>query len=293
MNKKYELTDEKIDHVDRVLYRIRALVAFETVSPGDMGGYIEAESNLSQYDKAWVCDNARVFDKAQVYGNAWIRDNALVYENACVYGDAQVYDNAWICGDSRIYDEAKVYGSARVYGNAQIYGKAQVYDKARVLNRVHVRNNAHVCGNTHVYDSTQVHDNTMTGAMLTLDDHSTAKTLQRIRGWNLRKTGVRSLLEYIRKAWTHPEYDDCLLVPDNIHNEIVEQDGLWLLSTGRVVTNEEIVRALNRLRQIRMVASFSGGQYVFTTTEDAYERFKKAKGLFCVSVMETTSKKME
>ena len=56
--KKYELLqDDTIQHFGRTLYRIRALVAIGAlVSPGDLGGYIEKEENLSQVsgDKAIV-----------------------------------------------------------------------------------------------------------------------------------------------------------------------------------------------------------------------------------------------
>ena len=83
---KYELvkTDKK-QLAGITLYRIKALVAIGlSVSPGDLGGYIEKEQNLSQFGDAWVYGNA------QVYGNARVSGNARVYGDAWVYGDAQV-----------------------------------------------------------------------------------------------------------------------------------------------------------------------------------------------------------
>ena len=77
---KYELvkTDTK-QIAGKTLYRIKALVAINAwVSPGDLGGYIEEEANLSQSGNAWVYSNARVSGNAQVSGNAWVSGNAQV-----------------------------------------------------------------------------------------------------------------------------------------------------------------------------------------------------------------------
>ena len=90
MNRKYEFTGETRNWVGRTLHRIRAVRDFGDVKAGDLGGWIEIESNLSHDGDAWVCGNARVFGKARVYGNAE------------VYGDARVYGNALVCGDARV-----------------------------------------------------------------------------------------------------------------------------------------------------------------------------------------------
>ena len=101
MNKYKILQDQYIEVIGKKLYRVQALKDFDGVKAGDTGGYIESESNLSQYDNAWVSDDARV------YGNAW------------VYGDARVYGNAQVFGDAWVSDDAWVYGNARVCGNAR------------------------------------------------------------------------------------------------------------------------------------------------------------------------------
>ena len=60
--KKFELvlTDTKM-LFGITLYRIKALVAIEAfgVKPGDLGGYIEKEANLSHAGTAWVSGNVR------------------------------------------------------------------------------------------------------------------------------------------------------------------------------------------------------------------------------------------
>ena len=80
MSKKYELTDETKGIGGITLHRIRALMDISRygVRAGDIGGWIEAESNLSQYGDAWVSDDARV------YGNAKVCDDARVYGDALV-----------------------------------------------------------------------------------------------------------------------------------------------------------------------------------------------------------------
>ena len=71
--KKYEFTGETKNFLGRELRRIKALASFGDVAAGEIGGWIENESNLSQT------------------GDAWVYGNALVYGDAWVYGDAQVF----------------------------------------------------------------------------------------------------------------------------------------------------------------------------------------------------------
>ena len=109
MNTKYEFTGETKIVYGRTLHRIKAISAIgETVAPGDIGGWIENENNLSEFDNAWVYDNA------MVYGNAWVYDNAWVSGYAMVYGNAEVYCDARVGGDAEVSGDASVGGDARV-----------------------------------------------------------------------------------------------------------------------------------------------------------------------------------
>jgi len=89
---KYEFTGEVKVEFGVTLKRIRCVTAFGAIAAGTVGGWIEKESNLTQFS-----------------GNAWVSGNALVY------GDAQVY------GDARVYGNAQVYGDARVSGDGDFY----------------------------------------------------------------------------------------------------------------------------------------------------------------------------
>ena len=68
-NKKYVLIkdDTVTTPSGKTLYRIKALVAIgDSVSPRDLGGYIEAEKNLSVYGDAWVFSDALVLKRTDI-----------------------------------------------------------------------------------------------------------------------------------------------------------------------------------------------------------------------------------
>lgn len=128
---KYEFIKTDIKQLGSItLYRIRALVAIGSfVSAGDLGGYVQGESNLSQQGNAWVYGDARVSGNAWVSGNAQVSGNARVSGNAWVYGNARVYGNAQVSGNACVSGNAQVSGDAWVYGDACVSGNAQVADQ--------------------------------------------------------------------------------------------------------------------------------------------------------------------
>ena len=92
--KKYELTDEFIEHWSgKKLYRIRALVAFGVVVAGQLGGFVESEKNLDQSlsGNAWVYGDAQVSGNARVYGNAWVYGNARVRSYAVIFERKMIF----------------------------------------------------------------------------------------------------------------------------------------------------------------------------------------------------------
>lgn len=136
---KYELVKDDTIEVDGItLYRIRATKDFREVKIGDLGGFIEKESNLAHEGNCWVHDNACV------YGNAYVHDDAQVRGNAKVFGDALVYSGA------NVFDEAEISGDAHVCGDTLICGKAQVFDYAQISG------DALICGNARVYGDSQI-----------------------------------------------------------------------------------------------------------------------------------------
>ena len=123
--KKYELTTETKTVCGITFHRIRAIMSFRDgggveIAEGELGGWVEKESNLSHDGGAWVYGNA------EVYGNARVCGSARVYGNAEVYGNARVYGSAWVYGNAEVYGNARVYGDAEVYGDAWVCGDAWV-----------------------------------------------------------------------------------------------------------------------------------------------------------------------
>ena len=152
MDKKYEL----IPSDKEGLYRIKALKDFNDVKKGDIGGYVEGEKNLSQYDDCWIYDNAQVCDNAVVIGKAIVCGNARVYDNAQIWGNARVEDNAQIYDNAVVISKAIVCGNARVRNNAQVCDNAIVRDDARVFANAQIYDNAVVVGNARVCDNAEI-----------------------------------------------------------------------------------------------------------------------------------------
>ena len=82
------------------VYRIEALRDFDSIKKGELGGWIEKETNLSQRGTCWV------YNEAAVFQDAMIADSAMIGGHANVYGYAHVLDNAIVTGHSRVYDNA-------------------------------------------------------------------------------------------------------------------------------------------------------------------------------------------
>ncbi|MCK0441198.1 hypothetical protein MUG78_17505 [Gordonia alkaliphila] len=109
----YEYTGEQKIVDGMVLRRIRATTTLidRGISEGDVGGWIESDSNL--IDRGWVgedavvcqgavvSDDAQVRHRGQVRGTARIRDTAVVYDDAIVT-DAIVADASSVGGDAQV-----------------------------------------------------------------------------------------------------------------------------------------------------------------------------------------------
>lgn len=59
--KKYEFTGKEKQVFGKTLKQVVCVTAFASVLAGEVGGWIESESNLPQHGDAWVSGNARVF----------------------------------------------------------------------------------------------------------------------------------------------------------------------------------------------------------------------------------------
>ncbi len=161
MEKKYELTNETLKlSSGQILHRIRALKElgnFGNIKPGELGGFIEKEENLSHEGNCWVYHDSCIYGNAKVSGNAKVFYNVKIFENAQVYGDAQVYGFAQIYGNSKVYDKAYIDGKILIGDNACIYNNGLVSESARVLDNARVFENAHVCGFSTIRGSAKIY----------------------------------------------------------------------------------------------------------------------------------------
>ena len=97
MEKKYEFSEETLEIDDHILHRIVALKDFSDVKKGELGGFVEKESNLAQEGDCWIYDDAAVYNGDVVYGDAMIWDKARIFDYAVVYNNARINDSAEIC----------------------------------------------------------------------------------------------------------------------------------------------------------------------------------------------------
>lgn len=130
--KKYELTEETIVDYGVTLHRIRYLYGIPKlgVEPGDLGGYVQSEQNLSQEGLCLIKDGAIVTGNAVVSQDAMISGNAWVGDNANVSGNAKISHSATVRGDSVIRGKAHIWGRAMVSGASVIEGDVTAYSDA-------------------------------------------------------------------------------------------------------------------------------------------------------------------
>lgn len=120
-NQKYEITD--IAHAKHpFLHRIRALrdIGGE-VKAGDLGGFVESESNLSfePGDDAWIFDDAIACNDAYVDWGSVLREESIACSNAYISHGAR------LSGHARAEDDSYVRGAvlcafARASGTSMI-----------------------------------------------------------------------------------------------------------------------------------------------------------------------------
>lgn len=125
MNKKYEITDI-VHEKYHFLHRIRALRNISSeVKAGDLGGFVENESNLS-FDPG---DDAWIFQDAIAAGEGYVDEASILRDRAIVCGHAYVSKGTEMSGDSRAEDDAYIRGAklsryARVSGNGMVLQSA-------------------------------------------------------------------------------------------------------------------------------------------------------------------------
>ena len=153
--KKYEFTDEILEVFKIKLHRIKALKSFGTIKEGELGGFIESESNLSHEGNCWVGENAKVFQKAEVSDDAIVGMNAVVYGCAKIKDNAHIYDYATVHGHTIISEKANIFEYAIVAEKAKVSGMALVHGHACILDG-YIEGNCIVCDYARVIDKSNI-----------------------------------------------------------------------------------------------------------------------------------------
>ena len=195
-----EFKNGNVTYVEaHTLYRIKALrdIPSKNVKAGDLGGYIENESNLSQDGDCWIGDEAVVFngaivkddahvydlahvERAKIYERAKVHDEAIIVGAAIVKGDADIYEHARISriGACRIYERARIHGYALIKGTGNIHGDAEFDGVARmeqspdISGSVKVMDHGVVRGNARVSGCVVVKKNAVVGGDAKASGHA-------------------------------------------------------------------------------------------------------------------------
>ncbi|ECG8591533.1 hypothetical protein FNI11_22680 [Salmonella enterica subsp. salamae] len=115
-----------------LLRQVIAVTDFNDVKTGTPGGWVDAESVLSQQGECWIYDeNSMAFAGAQITGNARITQPCTLYNNVRI-GDNVWIDRADISDGAHISDNVTIQFST-IRGECAIYGDARVLNQSDVL----------------------------------------------------------------------------------------------------------------------------------------------------------------
>ena len=154
--KKYEiLMDEEntIEYEGHILHRIKALKDFGDVEKGDLGGYVENKSNLSQYGNCWIYNDAKAMDNSRIY------DDSIICGNSIMCDHSRIYDNSEMHGNSRMYNDSVMCGNSAMYGNSRMYDNSRMYNVSRMHDNSIMHDNSRMCGNSVMCDNSILHGN--------------------------------------------------------------------------------------------------------------------------------------
>jgi hypothetical protein len=76
---------------DRKLYQIQAIRSFSDVTAGDLGGYVEKESNLSHDGVCWIYGDGCVCGDAEVSGNLRVDGSGYICNNVKINKHEQLF----------------------------------------------------------------------------------------------------------------------------------------------------------------------------------------------------------
>ena len=136
-NKKYEiLMDEEntIEWKGHTLHRIKALIDFNDVRKGDIGGYVEKEKNLSQYGDCWIYNNAKAMDSSRLYDNSAMYDYSIMFDNSIMRDNSEMHDDSELHGNSAMYNNSMMFDNSSMHDSSIMYDSSEMHDNSTLNN---------------------------------------------------------------------------------------------------------------------------------------------------------------
>ena len=209
---KYEILEQTQQLPDRrTAYRIKAVRDFGNVKKGEIGGFVEADDNLSHHGLCWIAGTAmalgrsRVTGDAQLKNRAQLRDWAVITDRCAVQDEAVLQDFAFGYGDAVIGEQSLLAGVATACGHAQIFcrprysvsgktriptlrGNVMIRDYARLEGKVTARDDVVVCdgatikGNVRLIEKAYIGDESVIEGCATIGEKAVIVQQSRIGG---------------------------------------------------------------------------------------------------------------
>lgn len=164
--KKYKLTEETMCFDGVTLHRIKALKDFGNVVAGELGGWVEAERNLSQEGNCWINMEAKAYDYTEIRDNAVLTCGAIACENSIIGNNTFVTDESvirgftYLCGNVEISGESVIGGYAKLHGNVIVIGAkvidAEVYDRVVICDGAYVHGHIKIDGTAYISNGAEV-----------------------------------------------------------------------------------------------------------------------------------------
>lgn len=136
-NKKYILLPTDILALGKPLYRIQAIINFNTVTIGMLGGLVQSGENLSHEGDCWITPQAKALHNSRIRGNAWLMDKAMLRNHAELCDEAMLYDNAQAFNHAKICEDVHVFGNTAVGGNLIVKRYARISNNDELM--AHIR----------------------------------------------------------------------------------------------------------------------------------------------------------
>jgi len=206
---KYEILEQAHQLPDgRKVYRIKAVRDFGNVKKGEIGGFVEADDNLSHDGLCWIANDAMALGRSRISGDALLRDRArigdrvMLTDHCIVQDDARLSEFVFAYGHCTIGAQSMLAGAVTVRDHTLILcrprysvsgkkqvpnlrGNVMVRDEARLEGCISAQDDVTIAGRTTIRDHVRLLEKAYIGGESILEGRTTigeeAKILQRAK----------------------------------------------------------------------------------------------------------------